>query len=218
MFIGRESELQILENLYGKRSFQMVVMYGRRRVGKTTIISKFTEGKPSVVFSAQEANDRLNLNLFSKVVLNFFDIPPSIPAFETWHDALSFIADKAKTERFVLAIDEFPYAAEANKSLKSTLQDIIDHKLKHTDIFIILCGSQISFMESEVLGYKSPLFGRRTSQMHIHGFNYMDASKMLESFCMEDRIRFFACIGGTPYYLAQVDAKKSFEENISDLY
>lgn len=218
MFIGRESELQTLENLYKKNSFQMVVMYGRRRVGKTTLISRFAQNKPAIIFSAQEANDKMNLSLFSKAIFEFFHISSAFSPFETWNDAFNFIADKAKTERFILAIDEFPYAAEENKSLKSIMQNIIDHQLKDTKIFIILCGSQISFMENEVLGYKSPLFGRRTSQMKVQGFNYLDASKMLEGFNLEDKIKLYACIGGTPHYLAQVDNEKNFEDNLLDLY
>ena len=148
MFVGREAELQTLESLYKKNSFQMVVMYGRRRVGKTTLIAKFAEGKSSMVFSAQEANDKMNLRLFSRTIYEFFHISSDLPPFETWDAAFNFIADKAKTERFVLAIDEFPYAAEGNKSLKSILQNVIDHRLKETKIFIVLCGSQISFMEN----------------------------------------------------------------------
>jgi len=218
MFIGREIELQTLETLYKKNSYQMVVIYGRRRVGKTTLISKFSEDKPAIIFSAQEANDKMNIDLFSKKIFEFFHISTAFSPFETWNAAFDFIADKAKTERFILAIDEFPYAAEENKSLKSILQNIIDHQLKDTNIFIILCGSQISFMENEVLGYKSPLFGRRTSQMKILGFNYLDASKMLESFSREDKIKLYSCIGGTPHYLAQVDKEKSFEDNLADLY
>jgi len=218
MFIGREVELRTLESLYMKDAFQMVVIYGRRRVGKTTLISKFTEGKPTVFFSAQEANDKMNLTLFSKAVFTFFKVSSTLPSFQTWDDALAFIAEKAKIERFILAIDEFPYAVDSNRSLKSIMQNIIDHQFKDTNIFIILCGSQISFMENEVLGYKSPLFGRRTSQMKIHGFNYLDASKMLETFGLEDKIKFYACIGGTPHYLAQVDSEKGFEDNLLNLY
>jgi len=218
MFVGRESELGTLEKLYSKNSFQMVVMYGRRRVGKTTLISKFVANKPAVFFSAQEANDKMNLSLFSKSIFEFFRISSDFAPFETWNDAFNFIADKAKSERFILAIDEFPYAAEENKSLKSILQNIIDHQLKDTKIFIILCGSQISFMENEVLGYKSPLFGRRTSQMKIEGFNYIDASKMIEGFSLEDKVKLYACIGGTPHYLAQIDNEASFEDNLLDLY
>ena len=218
MFVGRESELRTLENLYEKNVFQMLVIYGRRRVGKTTLLAKFIENKPAIFFSAQEANDKMNLALFSKAIFDFFQVSSAFPPFDTWHDAFGFIAEKAKTERFVLAIDEFPYAAEENRSLKSILQNIIDHKLKETKIFLILCGSQIGFMESEVLGYKSPLFGRRTSQMSLEGFPYSDAAKMLNGFSLDDKIKLYACIGGTPHYLARIDNTESFENNLAALY
>lgn len=117
-----------------------------------------------------------------------------------------------------MAIDEFPYAVEENKGLKSILQNAIDHKLKDTGLFMILCGSQVSFMENEVLGCKSPLFGRRTSQMKVEGFDYIDSAKLLGKYDNEDLIKFYCSLGGTPHYLSQVDPDKSFTENITSLY
>jgi AAA+ ATPase superfamily predicted ATPase len=138
--------------------------------------------------------------------------------FTSWNAAFEYIADRSKEQQFVLAFDEFPYACAANKSLRSILQNVIDHHLKETRLFLILCGSQVSFMEKEVLGYKSPLFGRRTMQIQLGGFDYLDASKMLSGFIHEDIIKFYSCIGGTPYYLAQIDPDLSFEDNIKQLY
>jgi len=218
MFVGRETELQTLEELYSKISFQMAVIYGRRRVGKTTLISKFTEKKPVVFFSAQEANDNTNLRLFSRALYNYFQISHTFPSFANWNDAFDFVAEKAKGERFILVMDEFPYAVGVNKELKSLLQNTIDHKLKDTNLFIILCGSHVGFMEDEVLGYKSPLFGRRTAQLNIHGFDYLDASKMLSCYDAEDLVRLYACVGGTPQYLSQIDTEKSVEGNLADLF
>ena len=218
MFVGREEELRTLEKLYSKGNFQLVVMYGRRRVGKTTLINKFIQNKKAIFFAAQEANDYINLEIFSQKIYSIFDLPLSTGSFKTWNDALEFISEKAKKERFILVIDEFPYAAQANNSIKSILQNIIDHNLKETSLFMILCGSRISFMEDEVLGHKSPLFGRRTAQMKIEGFDYYDASKMMYSFSNEDKIKLYSCIGGTPHYLSQIDGSLSVEDNIKDLY
>lgn len=218
MFVGRNEELNRLEKLYSKDKFQLVVMYGRRRVGKTTLINEFIKNKRAIFFAAQEANDYMNLQLFSEKVMDFFGVSQSLGAFNSWNGAFNFIADKAKTEKFVLAIDEFPYAVEENKSIQSILQNIIDHELKNTNIFIILCGSQISFMENEVLGYKNPLFGRRTSQMKLEGFDYYDSATMMEKFRNEDKIKLYSCIGGTPHYLSQIDDTLSFEDNIKELF
>ncbi|MCL1808619.1 MAG: ATP-binding protein [Clostridiales bacterium] len=218
MFVGRERELEALSKLYREDAFQMVVVYGRRRIGKTTLISEFVADKPAVFFTAQEVNDTINLSRFSQKVYGFFGMPSSTGAFAGWNEAFEFIAEKAKEGRFVLVFDEFPCAVSANRSLKSILQVAIDHSLKNTGLFLILCGSHMGFMESEVLGYKSPLFGRRTAQLKLEGFDYFDASKMLSGFCDEDRLKFYACIGGTPHYLSQVKESESFEQNIKRLF
>jgi len=218
MFVGRERELNLLNKLYHKNNFQMVVMYGRRRIGKTTLIKKFIEDKPAIFFVAQEANDKLNLELFSKQVFSFFNISGQFGAFRDWQSAFDYIAERAKEQRFILAIDEFPYAVEGNISIKSILQNVIDHKLQYTNIYIILCGSHMSFMENEVMGYRSPLYGRRTSQLKLEGFDYLDSAKMLEGYGKEDIIKFYCCVGGTPHYIAQIDKTESFEQNIEELY
>ncbi|MDI6705200.1 MAG: ATP-binding protein [Bacillota bacterium] len=218
MFVGRKDELSALEKLYARDSFQLVVMYGRRRVGKTTLINEFIKNKPSIFFVAGEANDFINIEMFSQKIYGFFDIPLSTGSFKNWADAFDFIAEKAKEKRFILVIDEFPYAASGNKSLKSILQNVIDHKLKNTNLFMILCGSQISFMENDVLGYKSPLFGRRTAQLKIEGFDYYDAARLMTGYGNEDKIKLYSCIGGTPHYLSQIDHSLSFEDNMKELY
>jgi len=218
VFIGRERELLSLNKLYSENKFQMVVMYGRRRIGKTTLISEFISDKPAIFFTAQEVNDALNLNRFSKKIYNFFGVPDSAGAFANWIDAFDFLAEKAKEKRFILAFDEFPYAVSANRSLKSILQIAIDHGLKNTGMFLILCGSHMGFMENEVLGYKSPLFGRRTAQIKLEGFDYYNAGKMLDGFSNEEKLQFYACIGKTPHYLSQIKTNQSFEDNIKELY
>ena len=218
MFIGRDNELAALNKLYDEESFQMVVMYGRRRIGKTTLISEFISDKPAILFTAQELNDPLNLALFSRKIYSFFNIPDTVGAFDNWTGAFEFIAVKAKEQRFILAFDEFPYAVSANKSLKSILQTAIDHNFTKTRLFLILCGSQVGFMESEVLGYKSPLFGRRTAQMKLDGFDYYESGKMLGGFSDEDKLKLYACVGGTPHYLSLVKSSESFEENIKRLF
>jgi AAA+ ATPase superfamily predicted ATPase len=219
MFFGRIKEQEILESMYQKRGFEMLVLYGRRRIGKTALISQFIKGKPAIFFSAQEANDRMNLETFSRQLYRFFGLAGAgLPAFENWNGAFLFLAEKARDKRLILVIDEFPYAVGANKGLKSVLQNVIDHTLNKSNLFIILCGSQIGFMENEVIGYKSPLFGRRTAQMKLGGFDYVDAAGMLSKFNSEDRIRLYSCIGGTPYYLSRIDSRLSVEKNLETLF
>jgi AAA+ ATPase superfamily predicted ATPase len=218
IFVGRAQELDTLEKMYNKGGFEMLVMYGRRRIGKTTLLSKFIENKPAIFFSAQEANDKMNLEIFSGLLYRFFEAAEGRPAFTDWNSAFLYLAEKVRGRRLILVFDEFPYAVGANKGLKSILQNVIDHAFKNLDLFIILSGSQIGFMENEVMGYKSPLFGRRTAQMKIGGFDYIDAAGMLSKFSAEDKIRLYCCIGGTPYYLARIDKSLGFEKNLESLF
>ena len=206
MFVGRNEELEKLNTLYKRNNFQMVVIYGRRRIGKTTLISEFVKDKKSIFFSAEEANDGLNLETISNKIFDTFNMPKEqIGGFKSWQDVFNFLGEKSKNERIILVIDEFPYAAQANKSLKSILQNSIDQTLKDSQLFLILCGSQISFMEEEVLGYKSPLFGRRTAQIKLEAFDYYTSSLMMKSFGNEDKIKLYSIIGGIPYYLSKIN-------------
>lgn len=216
MFVGREEELGSLERLYRKPGFQMVVLYGRRRVGKTTLLDKFSQGKPTLFFTAQVQSAALNLRAFSRAAYRFFDLPVTTGSFESWEDAFSFVADRAKSspEPILFIFDEFPYAAESEPSLPSTLQIAIDHEFQNTNVRIVLSGSNEGFMEGEVLGRKSPLYGRRTSQIKLQPFDYLDAARMIPAASNEERIAYYAAFGGTPYYLAQIDPGASFEENV----
>lgn len=222
MFVGREKELESLERAYAKSGFQMAVIYGRRRVGKTTLIDEFVKDKPTLYFTAQQKTTRQNLELFSAVAYKMFSLPASLPAFASWGDALSFVVDQARSwqggQPLVFVFDEFPYAAEADRSLPSALQSAIDHGLSQTNARLILCGSNEGFMESEVLGSKSPLYGRRTMQLRLLPFDYLDTARMLPGASTEERVAYYATFGGTPYYLSQIDAGKSYEENVAELF
>lgn len=219
MFIGRQEEIAALDRLYGKDAFQMVVLYGRRRVGKTTLIEHFAQGKRTLFFTAKEQSSTLNLRDFSAAIFECFGLP-ELATFNSWSDAFSFIAKQAAEgdERLVFVFDEFPYAASADPSLPSTLQIAIDHELKHTNTFIVLSGSNEGFMESKVLGSKSPLYGRRTAQIKLMPFDYFDAAQMIPAVHdPRQLIRYYLTFGGTPYYLAQLDDRASYEENVESL-
>lgn len=169
MFVGRTRELQSLEHMWKRGSFQMMVMLGRRRVGKTTLIDEFADGKRTLYFTARQQTSTNNLRDFCRTMYSFFGLPDSMPMLASWQEALDFLADRTAQEpgRFLFVFDEFPYAAMSERSLPSSLQIIIDHKLKNLDLMMILCGSNEEFMESKILGYKSPLYGRRTGQMRL---------------------------------------------------
>lgn len=218
MFVGRKRELAILNGLYERGGFQMVVVYGRRRVGKTALINEFARNKRTLSFTALEQSDAANLMDFSRKVAEFFGLPTSMGPFSSWLDAFDYVADQAAQEPFVFIFDELPYAAQRGESVPSALQIAIDRKLQNTGVFLILCGSDQGFMESDVLGRKSPLYGRRTAQIKLGPLGYREAAEMIPGMDAQEQFRFYGCFGGVPYYLRQVDPTKSLRENLAHLY
>lgn len=216
MFIGREFELKNMEKLYSKNEFGFVVMYGRRRVGKTTLLSEFCKNKPAIFFVAEEYNDKMALQSFSNKILEYFNMKAFISSFETWEKAFMFLAKQAETKQFVVVIDEFPYIVNSNKTIPSMLQNVIDHYLKNTKLFLIICGSSMSFFEKEVLSYKSPLYGRRTAQFKIQPFDFYNSSRFFKNYSLKEKIEAYAVLGGIPQYLLRFNDKLSIEENIKE--
>lgn len=230
VFFGREQELNELNRLYDQVGFQMVVLYGRRRVGKTTLALEFARDKSSLIFTAKVQNDALNLADFSRALYSKFGLPVSMGSFSSWDAAFEFFAKMAGDKKVVFVFDEFPYAASKNSALVSTLQIAIDRTFKNTNIFLVLTGSNQGFMEEKVLGAmpaaegelglgeKNPLFGRRTAQIRLAPFGYLDAAKMLPGKTPIELATYYACFGGTPYYLSLIDQHASFEENVTRLF
>jgi len=212
--IGRNEELKHLQSLYSSGSFEYLVMYGRRRVGKTTILQEFSKGKNAVFYSAQLKNDTLNLEEFSRIAQMHFD-KMFISPFQSWSDACAYISRKA-VERTVVIIDEFPFIADSNPSVKSILQHTIDHDWKNNNnLFLILCGSSVSFMETDVMGSKSPLHDRQTSSLEILPFDYFESSLFFPDYTNEEKLLAYGILGGIPRYLEAFDGDLTIEKNIS---
>ena len=213
--IGRKNELEILNSLFKSDKFEYLVMYGRRRIGKTTLLQEFSKDKNAIFFPAQEKNDALNLQDFSKLIQIKLD-GAYISSFEGWRDAFEYI-DRKANKRIVIIIDEFPFIAEENPTIKSILQHAIDHLWKkNKNIFLILCGSSVSFMENEIMGKKSPLHDRQTSTMEVTSFDYYDSSLFYPGYSYEQKLIAYGILGGVPRYLEAFDDSRSIEENIEN--
>ena len=218
MFIGRENELHILEKLYKSDKFEFAVIYGRRRVGKTALISKFTKDKDTIFFTCVETNAKQNLDNFSRCIMEYNTGIAVDSSFSSFQSALEYVFDSAKTKRIVLVIVEYPYVARASKSLASTLQFLIDKNKDTSKLFLILCGSSMSYMEDHVLAYNAPLYGRRTAQLKINPFGFFEARRYFIKSSDEDKALAYGIVGGTPQYLMQLNDSLSIEENIKNTH
>jgi len=214
MFIGREKELSKLNQLYKSETFQFPVIYGRRRVGKTALINEFAKEKDTIFFTGIESNAVQNLENFSKSIFTYTTGIDNPPVFSSFQSALEYVFKLAEEKQLVLVIDEYPYVAKAYKALSSILQVLIDKNKDSSKLFLILCGSSMSFMEEQVLGYKSPLYGRRTAQFKVQPFDFAESCQYFENFSAQDLAEIYGIVGGTPQYLLQMNDNLSVEENI----
>ncbi|MGL4904417.1 MAG: ATP-binding protein, partial [Cetobacterium sp.] len=195
--------------------------YGRRRVGKTTLIKEFIKDKNAFYFFADKQNENVQINRFKNQLGEHFkdDFVKKIE-IKDWDTLFDYFMSKLGNEKFVLVIDEFQYLCMVNKSFSSIFQRIFDEKLKEKNIMIILCGSLISMMYSEVLAYDSPLFGRRTSQIKLKPIDFKYYSEFFEEKSHHSLIEMYSITGGIPKYIMNFDREKShlwnIEHNIFD--
>ena len=216
MFIGREAELQFLNDKYEENKGQLIVLYGRRRVGKTETLREFCKGKPHIFFSCTQTTDRVQLAKFSKQLLKE-DIPAKqyVTEFADWEKAFRAILDLPYgDEKKLVIIDEFPYMCRGNKSIPSILQNLWDAEFKNSNVMLILCGSAMSFIEKELLAEKNPLYGRATGIYKMKEMGFYDAIKFFPDYSPKDKVITYAVLGGIPHYLNQWNPKLSVAENI----
>lgn len=213
MFYCRDKELNELNKRYSGGKFECMVIYGRRRVGKTALISEFCKDKPTVFFSALKSTSKENLEALSLAIYakNNPDAVSS-PVYRNYDEAFADITRMAENERLVFVIDEYPYLAKAESSISSRLQHIIDRVWQNGKLFLILCGSSMSFMEYQVLGSESPLYGRRTGQIKMKALSYKEIKAFNPSLTNEQQALIYGITGGIPHYINKLDVKNSVDE------
>jgi len=210
-FIDRKDEIDFLEKRYHSNDFELVLIYGRRRVGKTELIKKFIEDKPSIYcLSSLEDKEKQLKSIANKIHSHFEGFKPEI---QEWTDLFRYFSEKVE-EKTVLVIDEFPYLIEQNDSIPSYFQKFVDEYLKEKDLMLILCGSSIGMME-ELMAYRNPLYGRRTGQIDLKPFRFKDAKKMFPTKSFEEKIRYYSVFGGVPFYLQKL-TETTLDKNIKE--
>ena len=215
MFINRKEEINSLEKFYTSKTSEFLVLYGRRRIGKTELLKEFAKDKKHFFFSATLSSAGEQLNQFTEKIYNLTKEPLLKDySFPSWEKLIDYLLEKIAPQYRLIIIDEFPYLCMTDKSLPSILQKLWDEKGKSSGVFLILCGSYMSFMEKEVLSSKSPLYGRRTGQMILRPFKYNEIKEFFKSYSPEELVSVYSILGGTPAYLQKFKEEETIEDNV----
>ena len=216
-FRGRDKELNALEQKFTRNGFSMTVIFGRRRIGKTMLVNKFIQGKTCkcISFTSVEREERELLSMMTESVLDALapDIKGDIN-FAGFENLFDFIGRKAEEERIIFFIDEYPYLAKQCPYIQSVLQKTIDTNWQNGNLFLILCGSLVSFMKKEVLAESAPLYGRSNLVLKLRPFDYRETAEFLNGFSNEDKAICYGLTNGVAKYIEQFDTRCSLEENI----
>lgn len=217
MFVNRIKELGELNKEYLRDGAAFSVVYGRRRVGKTALLSKYIEEKPNIYLYITLSDINVQLAGFTKQIAGFV---PEVLAkhlhFKSFEEALEFLSTLELKEKLVVIIDEYQYLAQLDIGFSSKLQKVWDMSLQKSNIHLVLCGSVLSMMHSETLAYNAPLYGRRTSQFHIKAIKFHYLQAFVPQADRLEQMQIFASFGSIPKYLNEYDASAGFMENVKE--
>lgn len=215
MFIDRKIELEQLNRLYHSERAELFVLYGRRRVGKTELLRAFCSDKPHLFFIATLSSNHEQLATFSQQIYGFTHAEVAEGfSFPSWEAAFQALADLPNQPRPVVVMDEFTYLISGNKAIPSILQKVWDEKLKNSGLMLVLCGSYIGMMETEVLGYQAPLYGRRTASTLLRPLDLPSSALFFPEYTPDEQFLAWAILGGMPYYLCTFDRQRDLFTNI----
>lgn len=214
-FYDRKKEQNILNELLKSESQEVLILYGRRRVGKTALILRCVQNMKGIYFVGIKASEREIFSRFSKTAKNFLNLKGV--EFVDWESALRAIFERSIHENIYLALDEFQYIAQAYPSILSILQIIIDEYQHKSKLKLILCGSSVSFMEG-LLSYNNPLYGRSNLKLRLDPVKFETLKEFIPEYNYHELLETYSIIGGIPMYLNLWDSKKSIFDNISNLF
>ena len=214
MFIGRKKELNELNFRFNNSKKEFGVIYGRRRIGKSTLINEFLKDKPNIFFQAKKDSIYGNLRSFSYEIDKLLDLPKSF-VFSSMEEAFDSLIEYAKGKRFVIAIDEYPYIVNQDASFPSILQEAIDRAPEN--LFFLISGSDVGMLKNELEDHNSPLYKRRTFEMNVTKLKYSESLEYLKNVDNETKIKYLSFTSTYPYYLSAMDFDIPFEENIKRL-
>lgn len=215
-FVDRKNELEFLNKEYNKKESSLVILYGRRRIGKTSLIKEFGKNKDIIYFLATEESEIQNRNMLKNVVTDNLKNPfLSHIIVENWDEIFKMIVLNNIDSKKVIVIDEFQYLGKVNSSFPSIFQRIWDEILKDKNVMVILCGSLINMMESQTLNYNSPLYGRRTGQIKLKQIPFENYKEFFDAEMTEKQlIEKYAVTGGVPKYIENFKNKSDIYDEI----
>ena len=216
MVIGREAKLDSMEKNWASAGAKFIVVYGSHKSGKTAVLSKFSEGKRGVFFSAERLNSFMNLRLFEKAVSEFSGEEEDFP---TWKVAFRRIGEFAKDERFLLAIDDFADLVFEDRAVLRDFRNAFENEWRNSNIFVAAGCGRVCFTENEILAENSAAAMRRPVIYKLDELDYLDSAKLLpKDISAMDKMRYYCCLGGIPEYLRLVKSGVDFEENIRNIF
>ena len=217
MFIDRENELASLEKQYNNNRSNFIVIYGRRRIGKTFLINEFVKDKPNIYFSGtQESKTELIKKFSVKLSTYFKDEIITKNPLNSWDSIFEYIIKNTENlkEKLIVTIDEITYIRAADPSFLSIFQMYYDMHFKDMNIMFIMSGSLINIIYSKIFAYSSPVYGRRTGNIELNEFTFPTLSQYFKNISMEQLVNIYSLFGGIPYYLSLIDP----ETDIIDQY
>lgn len=215
-FIGRKDELKRLKGIITASEFQMGLVYGRRRVGKSELVKEALRqtGVKSVYYECKQVAEESNAKDLCGLISELFDLPAL--GFDRIQDVLEFLFKKAAAEKLVLVLDEYSYLKDGIKGLDSVVQSLVDKYRNQSKLTLVILGSYVDIMKS-LLECSNPLFGRIDLIINLKSMNYYESAMFYPSFSDEDKVRLYSVFGGIPYYNRLIDERKSVKANIIDL-
>ncbi len=216
-FIDREQELTALEQRWTTKQAELLIVYGRRRVGKTELLLRFARhsAKRYLYFLATQGTQAEQLRQLSEILRQTFQDPLlRTLTFSDWNTVFTYLGQQARQKRLLVILDEFPYLCEATPELPSIIQRFWDLEGQHSRLFLVLCGSQLGFMERKVLGERSPLYGRRTGQLRLQPLDFRAASQFFPGYEPRERLLAYGMLGGMPAYLRRFSPALSLKANL----
>jgi len=219
MFVGRKEELKELKDKYNTDTTEIISVLGRRRVGKSQLIFHSYKDFDGLVISYEcsDTGYKDNLEGIEKLIKKI--LKNEYIHFNSLYDVMMFLQNVASKQKILFIIDEYLYMRES-KATDSMIKNAIDEfdKMDKKNPFkFVLCGSSVQVMEI-LDNANMPLHGRFTKTIHLYPLNYLESSLFYKDASLVDKVKYYSTIGGTPYFLNQIDPKLSFDENIVNLY